>query len=144
MVDGQIQPQCGYSIEENPAYTATCTIRQGMIDWERCLLRLVHVSNEGTILLLLLDLFDYEVNPAYTLDEAPHQRKGKFDKLYATLIMTLECPTGIPIYYEIQDLVEAEDTEKSTRVSDAVATESTMHAVNMKAKTMNINSDDTS
>ena len=27
--DGQIQPQC-YSIEENPAYTATCTTRQGM------------------------------------------------------------------------------------------------------------------
>ena len=26
----------------------------------------------------VLDLFDYETNPAYTLVEAPHQKKGKF------------------------------------------------------------------
>ena len=76
--------------------------------------------------MLSIDLFNYEVNPAYTLVEAPHQKKGKFDKPYAALILTLKCPIGIPMYHEIQDLVKAEDTEESTRVSDAVAIESTM------------------
>ena len=35
---------------------------------------LLHMS------LLLTDLYDYEVNPAYTLAEAPHQKQGSSAK----------------------------------------------------------------
>ena len=29
----------------------------------------------------IVDLFDYEANPAYTVVEAPHQKQGKFSNL---------------------------------------------------------------
>ena len=73
IVDGQIQPQ-SYSIEENPAYTAIHTTRQGITQLGRMLLILAcQALIEGTY---LIDTFNYDFNPAYTLVEAPRQEQG--------------------------------------------------------------------
>ena len=73
------------------------------------------------LLLIHVDLFNYEANPVYTLVKAPHQSKinsANCNNNINIILLKLKCVQnniGIPMYHEPMILVKAGDAEKRAK-----------------------------